>query len=90
MIEEKIDMAAWATRTKFVHRSNRNGTTDSICRECFATVATAIWEAELERKESAHVCDARTVEHFHEIARKGVSPAVLSWQVPHEHEVHAR
>ncbi|HEV2324363.1 MAG TPA: hypothetical protein VGS10_10490 [Terracidiphilus sp.] len=71
--------SAFPTRQKFVHRSNRNGTTDSVCRDCFATVATAIWEAELERKESAHLCDPWTVERFKKIAREEVRPVVLSW-----------
>lgn len=42
---------------QFAHRSNRNGTTDSICRECMSTVATAIWEAELDRAERKHACE---------------------------------
>ena len=27
---------------QFVHRLNENGTIDSICRDCFITVATAV------------------------------------------------
>ena len=41
----------------FPHRHNANGTHDSICTVCFATVATVQYECELARLESAHVCD---------------------------------
>lgn len=68
------------TRPKFVHRSNRNGTTDSICRECFATVATAIWEADLERSENDHACDAWTVERFKRLVKPEIPRAVHPWR----------
>lgn len=42
---------------QFVHRDNRNGTFDSICRECFVTAATAVSEEELAKAEQAHVCN---------------------------------
>jgi hypothetical protein len=48
--------AAVPARATFAHRSNRNGTTDSICHRCFATVATATWEADLDRAERVHAC----------------------------------
>lgn len=72
--------AASAISSRFVHRSNRNGTTDSICKECFCTVATSLWEAELERKEGAHACDPWTVERFRKMVKREVRPAVLHWQ----------
>jgi hypothetical protein len=50
--------AASPAGARFAHRSNRNGTTDLICRHCFTTVTTAIWEAELDRAERAHACEA--------------------------------
>jgi hypothetical protein len=56
---------------KFAHRSNRNGTTDTICRECLATVATATWEAELERAEHAHACDPGMLRQFKKPALQG-------------------
>jgi hypothetical protein len=43
--------------TWFPHRHNRNGSWDSIYVVCFATVATAVVEAELSAEEAAHVCD---------------------------------
>lgn len=55
---------ALTTGVQFAHRFNRNGTTDTICRQCLATVATATWEAELERAERAHACDPWAAQHF--------------------------
>lgn len=54
----------------FAHRSNRNGTTDSICRRCFATVATATWEAELDRAERVHACEPGMMRVFRKTARQ--------------------
>lgn len=74
--------AVFPIRPEFVHRSNRNGTTDSICRSCFITVANAMWEAELERKERVHACDPWTVERLHKNGIPAVRSAVLSWNLP--------
>jgi hypothetical protein len=41
----------------FAHRVNRNGTHDSICRACYATVASTTEEAELAEHERTHLCD---------------------------------
>jgi hypothetical protein len=41
----------------FPHRLNLNGSYDSICRLCFATVASARDEMELPPHESRHVCN---------------------------------
>ena len=48
----------------FAHRNNPDGTTDSICRHCFATVSNSIWEAELERAERNHVCDPEALRQW--------------------------
>jgi hypothetical protein len=45
------------SQTKFPHRHNRDGSHDSICTACLATVATVLIEEELRSYESAHVCD---------------------------------
>jgi hypothetical protein len=42
---------------KFPHRKNWDGTYDSICSACTATVATSQSEAKLRAYERAHVCD---------------------------------
>jgi hypothetical protein len=54
---------------KIPHRANRDGTIDSICPRCYATIGTSMWEAELERMEAAHVCDADRVEYFEHMDR---------------------
>ncbi|HEV2133743.1 MAG TPA: hypothetical protein VGR47_05720 [Terracidiphilus sp.] len=54
----------------FVRRANTSGTTDSICTRCYATVASAMWEIDLDRAERAHICDPHLVEHWKEMARR--------------------
>jgi len=49
---------------QFLHRINEDGTIDSICRECFLTVATALSNSELEREERKHHCDAWLIERY--------------------------
>ncbi len=41
---------------KFPHRHNPEGTHDSICTRCLATIATVALETDLARHESGHVC----------------------------------
>lgn len=75
-------MAADSTkRAKYAHRYNLNGTTDSICKECFITVVTAIWEADLERAEQKHVCESRTQRPFKRIPQAEARATVLPWRV---------
>ena len=38
------------------HRRNRNGSWDSICLTCFATVATTPFEPDLAEQDRLHVC----------------------------------
>jgi len=40
----------------YPHRRNRDGSFDSICLHCFATIATANTERELVAYESKHIC----------------------------------
>ena len=42
---------------KFPHRHNLDGTYDSICPECLATIGTAQKEEDLNQAESRHACD---------------------------------
>jgi len=44
-------------KPSFPHRRNADGSHDSICTMCLATVATVKSEGELARHESAHVCE---------------------------------
>jgi hypothetical protein len=48
---------AQPSTSAFTHCDNPDGTKDSICRTCLATVATATWEADLEPAEHNHECD---------------------------------
>ena len=50
---------------KFAHRSNLDGTMDTICLRCIATVATAYREGELLRYEQQHICDPFLIEQFY-------------------------
>lgn len=53
-----------ASKPNFAHRANRDGTFDSICRDCFITVATQQREADLEKPEREHVCDSWVLDKF--------------------------
>ncbi len=48
-----------ASRTAFPHRQNADGSFDSICSECFLTIATASTEAQLETAERVHPDNCR-------------------------------
>jgi hypothetical protein len=41
---------------KFSHRCNPDGTWQSICPECYKTVAESREERDLKRAEDTHVC----------------------------------
>ncbi len=41
---------------KFTHRYNPDGTWQSICPECYKTVAESREERDLKRAEGTHVC----------------------------------
>lgn len=43
----------------YAHRDNRNGTTDSICMYCYATIATARNPKDLEAAEARHSCSRK-------------------------------
>ena len=42
---------------RFPHRHNSDGSHDSICITCYATVASAHNEGDLAQHEQDHVCD---------------------------------
>ena len=48
----------------FPHRKNADGTVDSICPECYATIACVTNESELEIYERLHECDPVIRERF--------------------------
>ena len=49
---------------QFIHRINADGTIDSICGDCFITVATATSSTVLERDERKHCCDPLLLERY--------------------------
>ena len=46
-----------STLCTFSHRLNRDGSFDSICLKCFATVANTRTETELTAHDKIHICD---------------------------------
>ena len=50
--------------TWFPHRHNPNGSWDSICSRCMATVATMDVEADLRLRETAHICSPNRLHPF--------------------------
>ena len=49
-------------RLAFPHRRNPDGTFDSICSQCLATVARKPTEPELQAPERAHRCHGFNLE----------------------------
>ena len=49
---------------KYPHRTNPNGTIDSVCPDCLITIATSTWEAELEYAEASHICENERLAYF--------------------------
>ncbi len=41
----------------FPHRMNSDGSYDSICTKCYATVSSSEHEEDLTAQEELHVCD---------------------------------
>ena len=54
----------YPAQAEFVHRENRDGTIDSICRRCFVTVVSSTLRADLERREKDHICDPLALARF--------------------------
>jgi len=48
----------------FPHRVNGDGTVDSICDVCFATVGTSRSEEDLASFEASHLCEADRVAYY--------------------------
>jgi hypothetical protein len=56
----------------FCHRRNNDGTIDSICTRCFATVGTAQKESELPEIEHNHTCDPYWLSRWEPVSRHQV------------------
>ena len=48
------------SESQFLHRAYLDGTFESICKECFHSVAREKREVDLQAIELKHVCDPRT------------------------------
>ena len=59
---------------RFPHRHNRDGSHDSICILCYATIASVRNEADLAQHERDHICDMVFLDF-----------ASRSCRVPNEH-----
>lgn len=59
-------------QSEFPHRMNKDGTIDSICPRCYATIGTSTREADLKRMEAAHVCEPSRLSHFEELRRRPI------------------
>ena len=61
------------TSHPFAHRSNPNGTVESICKTCFMTVGTAEEAAHLKELERTHKCEEWRLEVIR-VALSATSP----------------
>jgi hypothetical protein len=57
--------------TLFPHRRNEDGSFDSICPTCFATIARSKAEGGLAENEAAYVCDSAFLEGRGHFSRAG-------------------
>jgi hypothetical protein len=48
----------------FAHRCNRDGSFDSICKQCYCTIANSRDEADLQINEWMHDCDKAQKQWF--------------------------
>lgn len=58
----------------YAHRRNTDGTTDSICKNCFVTVSTASGEGDLKRAEHDHLCDPIILDYWSKVKQDGEWP----------------
>jgi hypothetical protein len=78
---EMVTVTRFPFSRRFPRRHNPHGTIDSICPECFATVATEKNEADLEAHEKAHVplCNGLNLEiMYHSDNREPSRRSLLS------------
>ena len=50
------------TDDPYAHRTNPDGTRDSICKKCFATIGTSKKDEVLKTLERDHICDPWKLE----------------------------
>ena len=73
-LQPKRDPMMTSLRPEFYpHRRKLDGSFDSICLNCLATIATSTDETELEAREKEHVCS----KYLSRRSREDSSPSVL-------------
>lgn len=55
----------------FARSQNPDLTIDSICMDCYRTVANTRFEVELTAAEQGHVCATSDMEHHHTDSQQG-------------------
>jgi len=63
---------------QFLHRVNEDGTIDSICCDCFTTVATRFSKRDLELEEKEHNCDSLLLERYKSFGHRENSSLLIS------------
>jgi hypothetical protein len=58
------------TKNPFAHRTNADGTKDSICKKCFMTVGATERPGSLPEIEHDHVCDPWKLEVIDIVSNK--------------------
>lgn len=69
-------------RASFAHRFNDDGTFDSICPQCFRTIAQTEREPDLQNAEDSHVCEPWLVEHYRKLSKAVSDYRELKKDVP--------
>jgi hypothetical protein len=54
---QEVTPMAFQTAAFFPHRRNKDGSFDSICLKCFATVASHMTQEELKELDKTHTCE---------------------------------
>ena len=50
--------------SRFARRANGDGSLDSVCKACFATIKTSSCEADLDLAERNHACDQEELKRL--------------------------
>jgi hypothetical protein len=66
------------TKGPFPHRTNGDGSIDSICPQCFRTVGTSTYQADLDAIEASHVCDPALLNYYREQLIRALKRVVRS------------
>ena len=53
--------------SKFIRLEKKDGTVDSICRNCFVTIATARLKSDLESEECKHICETYGLQRLQQL-----------------------